>query len=185
MSIDAIMTSAPPKSPTLSNRSSRDYDTGFPEPFCGNGNTTLRHPDANTSPDACISSDDIAVDRLYIRSHRSFLHKNKRTTLSHGKLTTAELQAYNELASIVEIPSRAEGSSSAGSLRTNSRLSKDGGESLNRPSSSAHSDIGGLGSINGTLGRSSSINGGSNRPTTSHSGFHRGGSVFRKFRHHD
>ena len=153
MSIDAIMISVPPRSPTLSNRSSRDYDTGFPEPFCGNGNTTLRHPDANTSPDACISSDDIAVEHVYIRSRRSFLHKNKRTTLSHGKLTAAELQACNELASIVEIPSLAEGSSSAGSLRTDSRLSKDGDNSLNRISSSAHSDMGGLGGINDTLGR--------------------------------
>lgn len=183
MSIDAIMHSVPPKSPTLSNRSSRDYDTGFPEPFCGNGNTTLRHPDANTGPDACISSDDIAVDRVYVRSRRTFMHKNKRTTLSHGKLTTAELQAYNELGSIVEIPSRTEAPSSAGSLRTDSRMSKDGGESLNRPSTSAHGELSGLSGLNGTLGRSNSI--GSNRPTTSHSGFHRGGSIFRKFRHHD
>ncbi|KIH87880.1 hypothetical protein SPBR_05364 [Sporothrix brasiliensis 5110] len=176
------MHSVPPKSPTLSNRSSRDYDTGFPEPFCGNGNTTLRHPDANTSPDACISSDDIAVDHVYMRSRRSFLHKNKRAPLSHGKLTAAELQAYNELSSIVEIPSRTDVSSSAGSLRTDSRQSKDGSESLNRPSSSAHSDVAGLRSINGTLGRTSSVSG---QSTISHSGFPRSGSVFRKFRHHD
>ncbi|CAK7199663.1 hypothetical protein SEUCBS139899_002346 [Sporothrix eucalyptigena] len=184
MSIDAIMHSVPPKSPTLSNRSSRDYDTGFPEPFCGSGNTTWRHPEANISPDACISSDDIAVDRLYTRSRRSFLHhKNKRTTLSHGKLTSADLQAYNELSSIVEIPSRTELTTASSSSSQNSRLSKDG-ESLNRPSSSASGLL--RGDTNGaTSNDANSIHGSINQPTTSHSGFRHGGSVFRKFRHHD
>ncbi|CAK7209767.1 hypothetical protein SBRCBS47491_000552 [Sporothrix bragantina] len=176
MSIDAIMHSVPPKSPTLSNRSSRstrDYDTGFPEPFCGSGNTTWRHPEANTSPNACISSDDIALDRLYSRSRRSFLHKNKRTTLSHGKLTSADLEAYSELSSIVEIPSRTDVSTSSSSSSQNSRFSKDGGESLNRPSTSA----------SGTLihGDGASL---ANAETSSlHGSIRRG--VFRKLRIHN
>ncbi|CAK7234181.1 hypothetical protein SCUCBS95973_008847 [Sporothrix curviconia] len=184
MSIDAIMHSPPPKSPTLSNRSSRDYNTGFPEPFCGRGNTTWRHPEANTSPDACISSDDIAVDRLYSRSRRSFLqNKNKRTTLSHGKLTSADLEAYGELSSIVEIPSRTQISTSSSSSQ-NSRLSKDGGESLNRPSTSASGTLVRGDGASGANAETGSIHGSIRRPGTSHSGFRRGG-VLRKLRMHD
>ncbi|EPE05509.1 hypothetical protein F503_02248 [Ophiostoma piceae UAMH 11346] len=155
------------KSPSPSTRSSvsrRDYDTGFSAPFCGSGNTTLRHPSANTSPDFCISSGDIDVDRVYNRSRRSFLsNKNKRTTLNHGKLGISGVE-YNDLSSIVETqasPTRT-GTSSGGSIDSNdsSRISKDGRGSFSLQQANTEQS----------------------RPTTSHSAVHRGGSVFRKLR---
>ncbi|CAK7239727.1 MAG: hypothetical protein STHCBS139747_001162 [Sporothrix thermara] len=186
MSIDAIMNSVPPKSPTFSNRSARNYDTGFPATFCGSGNTTWRHPEANTSPDACITSDDIAVDRLYSRARPSFLqNKKKRTTLNYGKLTSADLEAYSDLSSIAEIPSRTGVSTSSSSYSNDSRLSKDGSENLNRPSSSTSSMlmVPGENASSNANAETSSIHG-SIRPSSSHSGFHRSG-MFRKLRRHD
>ena len=156
------------KSPSLSARSSassRDYDTGFSAPFCGSGNTTLRHPSANTSPDFCISSGDIDVDRVYNRSRRTFLStKNKRTTLNHGKLHIGGVE-YNDLSSIVErasSPPRT-GTSSGGSIDSNdsSRISKDDRDCFSLQQTSTDQS----------------------RPTTSHSAVHRGGNVFRKLRH--
>lgn len=57
-------------------------------------NTTLPHPDADTSPNACISQDDISVTRVLSRQRRSFLAKHKRIT-SHG-IITPDMQMYNE-----------------------------------------------------------------------------------------
>lgn len=84
--------------------SSRRRDTGFPETFCGSEscrssahgrrllircsdrNTSLPHPDADTSPNACIFQEDISVARVTARQRRSFLARNKKAT-SHGFLT--------------------------------------------------------------------------------------------------
>lgn len=97
----------------------RSRNTGFPEPFCGSKshslappsrgthtdkkaidrNTTLPHPDANTSPDACISQDDISVSRVHSRQRRSFLAKNKRAT-SHGIITPEMEQMYSEMVAV-------------------------------------------------------------------------------------
>lgn len=49
-------------------------------------NTTLPHPDADLSPNASISADDIAIARVLSRQRRSFLAKHKRT-VSHGMIT--------------------------------------------------------------------------------------------------
>ncbi|EHK16528.1 uncharacterized protein TRIVIDRAFT_111384 [Trichoderma virens Gv29-8] len=66
-----------------SRRLSRD--TGFPEPFDQFSNTTLPHPDADLSPNACISHDDLAGDHALKRKRLSFLHRHKnRRTLMHG-----------------------------------------------------------------------------------------------------
>lgn len=66
----------------------REWDTGFPESFCGNGNTTLRHPDAKVGADACITADDIPVSQALNRERRSFLgNKYSKRTISHGVLT--------------------------------------------------------------------------------------------------
>jgi hypothetical protein len=69
---------------------SRDYDTGFPESFAAH-TTSMRHPDANTGPGACISSEDIDPSKTLQRSRRSLMHKHRRTT-SHGVIT-AEMRA--------------------------------------------------------------------------------------------
>ncbi|KLU90116.1 hypothetical protein MAPG_09081 [Magnaporthiopsis poae ATCC 64411] len=82
-----------PESPsTVSTR--REWDTGFPESFCGNGNTTLRHPDAKVGADACITADDIPVSQALNRERRSFLSsKYSKRTISHGVLTPQQQQS--------------------------------------------------------------------------------------------
>ncbi|KAE8442339.1 hypothetical protein EG329_003472 [Mollisiaceae sp. DMI_Dod_QoI] len=47
--------------------------TGFPEPFNEDRNTTLPHPDADTSPNATIEAPDFDLTRTHSRS--SFLHR--------------------------------------------------------------------------------------------------------------
>ncbi|KAK9782381.1 hypothetical protein SCAR479_00724 [Seiridium cardinale] len=90
---DTIYTMSSTSTAASSHRrlSSRDYDTGFPDlPRT----TTWRHPDANTSPNACISAEDIDPAKALHRHHRHFLsHKYKRTT-SHGFITTEMEQDY-------------------------------------------------------------------------------------------
>lgn len=71
-----VMSSSPTKS-------YRERDTGFPEPLDGVRNTTLPHPDADLSPNATISQDDISAERNIRRTRRSFLQKHRRT-VSHG-----------------------------------------------------------------------------------------------------
>ncbi|OTB09046.1 hypothetical protein M426DRAFT_18436 [Hypoxylon sp. CI-4A] len=68
-----------------SRRSSRNYDTGFPDAFA-EYTTSMRHPDANVNPDACISAEDIDPSKTLQRTRRSFLskHKHKKHTISHG-----------------------------------------------------------------------------------------------------
>lgn len=51
---------------------SRNRDTGFPEPLSNDRNTTLPHPDADTSPNATMEAPDLNLVRT--RSRRSFLH---------------------------------------------------------------------------------------------------------------
>ncbi|KAI0885575.1 uncharacterized protein GGS22DRAFT_187860 [Annulohypoxylon maeteangense] len=66
-----------------SNRSSRrEYDTGFPDAFA-EYTTSLRHPDANVNPGACISAEDIDPSKTLHRTRRSFLARHKRT-VTHG-----------------------------------------------------------------------------------------------------
>ncbi|KAI7786381.1 hypothetical protein LA080_003622 [Diaporthe eres] len=86
-----------PHSDTSSRPRSRE--TGFPEPFCGSRNTTLPHPDADTSPNACISQDDISISRVESRQRRSFRAKNKRT-ISHGLITPEMEQMYSDMVAV-------------------------------------------------------------------------------------
>ncbi|ROW00831.1 hypothetical protein VMCG_06511 [Cytospora schulzeri] len=95
----------------------RSRNTGFPEPFCGNRNTTLPHPDANTSPDACISQDDISVTRVQSRQRRSFLAKNKRAT-SHGIITPEMEQMYSEMVAVYSDSEASPGREDHGRLPT-------------------------------------------------------------------
>ncbi|KAK0670473.1 hypothetical protein QBC41DRAFT_221644 [Cercophora samala] len=66
----------PPRSP--SQMSARTRDTGFPDTFCGNRNTTLPHPDAKIGPDACITEDDVNVGRALIRHRMTFQVQTER-----------------------------------------------------------------------------------------------------------
>ncbi|OAA59052.1 hypothetical protein SPI_06254 [Niveomyces insectorum RCEF 264] len=131
MSIDSVMETASKTSTKAP--SSRDYDTGFPEPF-GGSNTTWRHPDANTSPDASISAADVAVEKVLRRSRGSFLMKHRRT-LNSGKLTHTSVGSFHDMAAIREAPA------AASAIRDEGRPSKDSGDSSStRSSSSAHGD---------------------------------------------
>ncbi|KAH6655490.1 hypothetical protein BKA67DRAFT_657425 [Truncatella angustata] len=114
--------------------SSRDYDTGFPEMP---RTTNWRHPEANTSPDACISAEDVDVAKAAHRHRRSFLyHKYKRTT-SHGFIASAMEQEYltpKEKAAL-EASDSAIGLEDSNALvagENPARLSKDGTESMDR-----------------------------------------------------
>lgn len=69
-------------------------DTGFPEPLNNLRNTTLPHPDADFSPNACLTQEDIDPDRALMRTRRSFLRK-KRRTLNHGRITPASEALYS------------------------------------------------------------------------------------------
>ncbi|KFH45834.1 hypothetical protein ACRE_033140 [Hapsidospora chrysogenum ATCC 11550] len=60
-------------------RRRRSHDTGFPEPFNEDYNTTLPHPEANLSPNAFISSDSLSAPHLLERRRTSILLKHRRT----------------------------------------------------------------------------------------------------------
>lgn len=62
-------------------------------------NTTLPHPDADTSPNACISQDDISISRVESRQRRSFRAKYKRT-ISHGLITPEMEQMYSDTVAV-------------------------------------------------------------------------------------
>ncbi|KAI1418741.1 hypothetical protein F5Y13DRAFT_5842 [Hypoxylon sp. FL1857] len=68
-----------------SRPSSRNYDTGFPDAFA-EYTTSLRHPEANVNPGACISAEDIDPSKTLQRTRRTFLAKHKRT-ISHGVIS--------------------------------------------------------------------------------------------------
>ncbi|KAK7908164.1 hypothetical protein PG985_015467 [Apiospora marii] len=73
---------------------SRDqHDTGFPESFASR-TTSMRHPDANTSPGACISAEDIDPAKTLHRSRRSLLLRKHRRTISHGVITAEAAAEY-------------------------------------------------------------------------------------------
>ncbi|KAI2605764.1 uncharacterized protein GGS25DRAFT_355806 [Hypoxylon fragiforme] len=71
-----------------SRPTSRNYDTGFPDAFA-EYTTSLRHPDADVSPNACIAAEDIDPSKSLHRARRSFLARHSlsnKHTISHGML---------------------------------------------------------------------------------------------------
>ncbi|RDA92521.1 hypothetical protein CP533_4191 [Ophiocordyceps camponoti-saundersi (nom. inval.)] len=129
-------------STTKSNRQRRE--TGFPEPLDEDRNTTLPHPDADLSPGACISQEEVAIDRALKRHRLSFLHKHKKNN-GHGQ-TSARHQTDvldSSLSLSATVPDA--GSKNAkGQVPTHStsslHLSKEGGDSERSPR-----DVGGGG----------------------------------------
>ncbi|KAH7412396.1 hypothetical protein BKA64DRAFT_327914 [Cadophora sp. MPI-SDFR-AT-0126] len=65
--------------PPAAERNSLGKDTGFPEPLSEDRNTTLPHPEADTSPNASIEAPDVDLSRTHTR--RSFLGRHS----SHQK----------------------------------------------------------------------------------------------------
>ncbi|KAF6807504.1 hypothetical protein CSOJ01_08157 [Colletotrichum sojae] len=149
------MTNSPRSPSTKSTKSHASLrDTGFPEPFNGERNTTLPHPDANLAPNAVISQDDINSNRVMARTRRSFLHGKHKRTISHGVITPQMAAMYGDLASDADstavLEHDAAFTASLASLPM-SRPSKDGGDSL-----LSHSG-GDLSPVTSEQGRRSSI----------------------------
>ncbi|PNY28232.1 Uncharacterized protein TCAP_01831 [Tolypocladium capitatum] len=119
-------------SPAKATRSRREpRDTGFPEPFDEGRTTTLPHPDADLSPNATISHDDVAVDRALKRHRLSFLNKHKKT-ITHG-IINPQMEALQSVLSLsfMDTDSTHKEPLKLISASTSSlRLSKDGGESV-------------------------------------------------------
>ncbi|RCI12832.1 hypothetical protein L249_0978 [Ophiocordyceps polyrhachis-furcata BCC 54312] len=88
LTISQTRTMASTRSSSVSTTKSHHQrrETGFPEPLDEDRNTTLPHPDADRSPGACISQDEVAIDRALKRHRLSFLHKhrkNNQTSVRH------------------------------------------------------------------------------------------------------
>ncbi|KAG5665916.1 hypothetical protein KAF25_010041 [Fusarium avenaceum] len=111
-------------------------DTGFPEPLNNLRNTTLPHPDADLSPNACLTQEDIDPEWSLMRTRRSFLRK-KRRTLNHGRITPTSEALYSAFSlvqsDITDNESTRQTNLSSTSLRPSTsslRLSKDETDSL-------------------------------------------------------
>jgi hypothetical protein len=90
---DSICTMSSISSTGSRRPSSRDYDTGFPESLAAR-TTSLRHPEANTAPGACISAHDIDPARALHRHRRSYAHHKHKLTTSYGFITPEMEQEY-------------------------------------------------------------------------------------------
>ncbi|OTA05964.1 hypothetical protein A9Z42_0067030 [Trichoderma parareesei] len=131
-------------SQTASRKPRVSRDTGFPEPFDQFSNTTLPHPDADLSPNACITHDDLIGDYALKRKRMSFLSRNKnRRTLTHGSLgaqsglvnsvmslslsrsSSSSLQVVGEAAPRLTSPSTASFQSKCGSESAESTKKED------------------------------------------------------------
>ncbi|KAI1107050.1 hypothetical protein F4804DRAFT_239614 [Jackrogersella minutella] len=118
-----------------SRRTSRNYDTGFPDAFA-EYTTSLRHPEANVSPGVCISAEDIDPAKALHRTRRSFLARHK-LAISHGVIThdDEDMKRPNRSSLLI---STIDSAVDVGSLKrkdTNGsfgRSSKDGTESIRR-----------------------------------------------------
>ncbi|KAH8596297.1 hypothetical protein B0O99DRAFT_620037 [Bisporella sp. PMI_857] len=71
-----------------------DRETGFPEPLSPDRNTTLPHPDADTSENATIEAPDIALER---RNSRRSLRIHRHHSSMSGKLTLEETMRYDNI----------------------------------------------------------------------------------------
>jgi len=70
-------------------------NTGFPEPLSPDRNTTLPHPDADTSPNASIEAPDVDLTRTH--SRRSFLHSRHQSKNSFGKIDLKQSGFYDNI----------------------------------------------------------------------------------------
>lgn len=104
---------ASPRTSTSTARAKRD--TGFPD-SCKKRKrnciktkltglivgTNLPHPEANLSPDAVISQDDLTHLEHQKRSRLSFLHRHRRNVPTHGMLSP-QMAALHSVLSVASI----------------------------------------------------------------------------------
>lgn len=130
--IPQIEVRAPPRP---SNMKQEPRDTGFPEPFRSGPNTTLPHPEADLSPNATLSYEDVSAERMLKRHRLSFLKKNKRT-VSHGTLDP-QSEALHSIVSLSTFDADGGKNQShhfANTSMTSLRYSKDGCDSVHSSS---------------------------------------------------
>ena len=121
-SFDSTITmSAASVSTNNSRPNSRDDDelqedvTGFP-PYFRKHTTSRRHPDAITTPGACITAEDVDPSKALSRTRHQFLKRHKRT-VSHGKIEP-------------ESPSQHQGQSTAASAAEQVDAARESGDDL-------------------------------------------------------
>lgn len=71
-----------------------NHNTGFPEPLSTERNTTLPHPEADTSKNATIEAADIPLARTHSRG-RGFLHRHHSHVTNKGKIDPSETGVYD------------------------------------------------------------------------------------------
>ena len=90
-------------------------------------NTTWHHPEADTSPNASLCSDDITQEMIYQRQQRRSFFKKTRRTLSHGKVA-AEPQ-FQGLAVVLAGPQPPRSRDGSEGGESEARVSKDSADS--------------------------------------------------------
>lgn len=70
-------------------------DTGFPEPLSPDRNTTLPHPDADTSKNATIEGADVPLSKVH--SRRSLRGHGRNHSSRSGKITAEEGLRYDNI----------------------------------------------------------------------------------------
>ncbi|RDA87175.1 hypothetical protein CP532_4289 [Ophiocordyceps camponoti-leonardi (nom. inval.)] len=128
-------------STTKSNHQRRE--TGFPEPLDEDRNTTLPHPDADLSPGACISQEEVAIDRALKRHRLSFLHKHRKNTGQGQASVRHQTDVLDSSLSLSTTMPDAGARNAKGQVPTHStsslHLSKEGGGSERSPRDGAGS----------------------------------------------
>lgn len=124
-SIEIMSASGTPTNPSTSSFQRQNRDTGFPEPFNGDRNTTLPYPGADLSPNARITMDDGLLNADPFSNKRSFrrsrLNKHKRT-VSYGKITP-QFEAPHSVVSIVDATAGVRSTSSGTLTRSETETS--------------------------------------------------------------
>ncbi|KAK4451904.1 hypothetical protein QBC34DRAFT_377877 [Podospora aff. communis PSN243] len=151
----------PTSSLSPSQLSLRERDTGFPEYF-HDRTTSLPHPDANLSPDACLTEDDINISRAEIRHRMSILvGRDRSRALTAGSIPNSPQEAEELFCNSPVLMNETSNLSTIGRLAFTSlhgaELTKQLGSDEPRSSKDGHS-------FASTTGSS-----GENSPTHSHS----------------
>ncbi|KAJ5041331.1 uncharacterized protein L3040_005876 [Drepanopeziza brunnea f. sp. 'multigermtubi'] len=122
--------------PPAQERNSRRRDTGFPEPLSEDRNTTLPHPDADTSPNATIESTDVIHKHTHIP--RSFLHHG-----GHRSQSSAFTRKNTSGSGLNNAMEYAEGNPEGKGTKNMERCAEKGAELATLTSSDASSSLDG------------------------------------------
>jgi len=93
MKINTNITSMVQETPSPQS-STRSKHTGFHEPLSPHRNTTLPHPDADTSENATLEATDLPLEKLHSRRH--LLHHRNHSSRS-GKITPEDSLWYDNI----------------------------------------------------------------------------------------